>query len=68
MSYYDHATAMAYQLKPWDKERVLRNYEVEALASEQRMLEGHFERPSFYRRCLTRLAYLTGQTSKGADL
>ena len=31
MSYYDHATAMAFKLDRWGEERPLRNYELEAL-------------------------------------
>ena len=31
MSYYDHATAMAFKLDRWGEERSLRHYELEAL-------------------------------------
>lgn len=31
MSYYDHATAMAFKLDRWGEERPLRHYELEAL-------------------------------------
>lgn len=36
MSYYDHATAMAYKLGQWREERTPRNFELEALACEER--------------------------------
>jgi len=37
MTYYDHATAMAFKLGNWEQARVVRNFELEALACEQRM-------------------------------
>lgn len=49
MTYYDHATAMAYKLDQWSEERSLRNYELEALACEQCRSEFWTKKQSLYR-------------------
>lgn len=36
MTYYDNATAIAFKVGRWEDKRVLRNFELEALASERR--------------------------------
>jgi len=36
MTYYDHATAMAFELDRWSKEQIPRSFEREANAREQR--------------------------------
>jgi len=35
MTYYDHATAMAYKLDAWSDERTPRNFELELLDRER---------------------------------
>jgi len=34
MTYYDHATAIAYKLDRWSEERAPRNYELERIARQ----------------------------------
>lgn len=53
MSYYDHATAMAFKLDRWADERILRNFELEALACEQRASRLVAKKQSFFSRCLS---------------
>ena len=40
MTYYDHATYMAFKLDRWAKERTLRNYEVEAMHCNDKIRAG----------------------------
>lgn len=35
MCYYDHATMMAFKLGPWQENRRLRNFEMEAVIHKQ---------------------------------
>lgn len=53
MSYYDHATAMAFKLDRWADERILRNFELEALDCEQRALGLVAKKQSFFSRCMS---------------
>lgn len=53
MTYYDHATAMTFKLDRWREERVPRNYELEAVASEQGILAAVEKKPSMLRRCVS---------------
>ncbi len=40
MTYYDHATYMAFKLDRWAEERTLRNYEVEAMHCNDKIPAG----------------------------
>lgn len=52
MTYYDHATAMAFKLGRWEEERAARNFELEALASEQRLSQVSVKKKSIIMRGL----------------
>jgi len=58
MTHYDQATAMAYKLEQWSELRVLRNYEQEAHASEQRMATQKVPKQSFVKRCILAIGCL----------
>lgn len=53
MTYYDHATAMAFKLDRWSDERILRNYEREALACEELTSANSAKKRSLFRRCIS---------------
>lgn len=55
MSYYDHATAMAYKLGQWREERAPRNFELEALACEKRAAVTATKKQSLLQRGLALL-------------
>lgn len=52
MTYYDHATAMAFKLDRWGEEQKPRNYELEILASEQHAVASAHKKLTFFQRCL----------------
>lgn len=67
MTHYDHATAMAFELDRWSKQRPLRNFEreamiraqsqstrfeLEAIASEKQKPTRRVDLQSFFRRCI----------------
>lgn len=53
MTYYDHATAMAFKLDRWREERPLGNVELEVLACAQRSSDDGQKKQSLYRRCVS---------------
>lgn len=53
MTHYDHATAMAFKLDCWSEERAPRNFELEALDSQQRMVAMSIKRPPILMRIVS---------------
>ena len=53
MTHYDHATAMTFKLGRWSEDRPLKNYELEAIALQQRTTVKRVNKQSFFKRCST---------------
>lgn len=65
MTYYDHATAMAFKLDRWSDERILRNYEREAQACEQFASANSVKELSLFSRCIS--VFRSGNRNKIAE-
>jgi hypothetical protein len=65
MTYYEHATAMAFKLDRWAEGRKLRNFELEAQAAELRTSAIFVKKPSILRSCIS--AFRDRKSSKTAD-
>ncbi len=50
MSYYDQATAMAFKVGQWQKERELRSFEIEEQDCKQRASVSAEKKPSNFTR------------------
>lgn len=50
MSYYDHATALAFKLGKWSEPKPLRNFELEALARAQDLSAPPVNKPPLLER------------------
>ena len=66
MTHYDHATAMFFKLDRWSKDRPLKNYELEALACQQRTTAEPANEQSLFKRCL--LVFVTARICRVLEM